>query len=275
MKQFVILFLFAVIFFIPYSTPAQEVDTFRQEGIASWYGEEFDGRPTASGEIYDSSLLTAAHPTLPFGTNLVVTNLHNKKKVFVKVNDRGPFVPARVIDVSKAAAKQLDMIVTGTAPVLIESVEKVVSVSIKEPAQIKDVVSLKDLSETLNTAKEESLAPIISTQEFPVNVPENTYSLIPAAAETEYHIKVIPETNIILDKVYCLQVGSYKTAANAVETFEKLKKVELNPSYERYTACDTEYFRVIVAGIRGSDVQSMIVKIGSAGFTEALIREER
>jgi rare lipoprotein A len=93
---------------------------FRQEGIASWYGGEFNGRPTASGEIFNASLYTAAHPTLPFGTMLTVTNLNNGRKVNVKVNDRGPFVPSRIIDLSQAAAQMLDMVAAGTAPVLLE-----------------------------------------------------------------------------------------------------------------------------------------------------------
>ena len=95
--------------------------TFRQEGFASWYGSEFDGRPTASGEIFDSSLFTAAHPTLPFGTFLIVTNRSNNRQVSVRVNDRGPFVGNRIVDISRAAAEYLDMLVTGTAPVTIET----------------------------------------------------------------------------------------------------------------------------------------------------------
>ena len=93
---------------------------FRQEGLASWYGVEFDGKPTASGEIFNSALLTAAHPTLPFGTILMVTNRQNMHSVTVRVNDRGPFVPSRIIDLSRAAAEILDMINTGTAMVIVE-----------------------------------------------------------------------------------------------------------------------------------------------------------
>ncbi|GHT77878.1 hypothetical protein FACS1894130_03510 [Spirochaetia bacterium] len=109
---------------------AQAADTarygiFRQEGIASWYGKEFAGRPTASGESFNPSQLTAAHPTLPFGTMLKITNQHNNKQVTVRVNDRGPFVSARIIDISEAAAEQLDMISTGTAPVSVESVGQI------------------------------------------------------------------------------------------------------------------------------------------------------
>jgi rare lipoprotein A len=101
--------------------PPADLSSFRQEGIASWYGGEFNGRPTASGEIFNSSLYTAAHPTLPFGTMLTVTNLNNGRKVNVKVNDRGPFVSSRIIDLSQAAAQMLDMEKEGTAPVLIEA----------------------------------------------------------------------------------------------------------------------------------------------------------
>jgi len=97
-------------------------DFFRQEGIASWYGPQFEGRPTASGEIFNSSHFTAAHPTLPFGTFLLVTNRNNNRQVSVRVNDRGPFVEGRIIDVSQAAAEHLGMIVTGTAPVIIETI---------------------------------------------------------------------------------------------------------------------------------------------------------
>jgi rare lipoprotein A len=93
---------------------------YRQEGIASWYGLEFEGRPTASGELFDPNHFTAAHPDLPFGTMLIVTNAVNGEKVMVRVNDRGPFVKSRIIDVSRAAAEKLNMLETGTAQVIIE-----------------------------------------------------------------------------------------------------------------------------------------------------------
>jgi rare lipoprotein A len=91
-----------------------------QTGIASWYGEEFHGRPTSSREIYDMNDLTAAHNTFPLGAFVAVTNLNNGLSVVVRINDRGPFVKNRVIDLSYAAARALDMIGTGTAPVRIE-----------------------------------------------------------------------------------------------------------------------------------------------------------
>ena len=78
-----------------------------QVGTASWYGEDFDGRETASGEPYNMYDFTAAHPSLPLGTWVRVTNLHNGRRVYVRINDRGPIVPGRIIDLSYGAAKAL------------------------------------------------------------------------------------------------------------------------------------------------------------------------
>lgn len=86
-------------------------------GIASWYGGKKYRKLTASGEWYNPKRFTAAHPTFPFGTKVLVTNLENKKKVVVTINDRGPSVEGRIIDLSYAAAKKLDIIRTGTAKV--------------------------------------------------------------------------------------------------------------------------------------------------------------
>lgn len=90
-----------------------------EEGIASWYGGDdgFEGKPTASGEIYDSSLLTAAHRELPLGTIVDVASLENGRSVRVRINDRGPFIKGRVIDLSRAAADRLDLIGPGTGRV--------------------------------------------------------------------------------------------------------------------------------------------------------------
>jgi len=91
-----------------------------QTGIASWYGPGFHGEATSSGEIYDQNQLTAAHRTLPLGTRVEVTNLDNGRSIEVKVNDRGPFVGDRVIDLSYAAAQAINMVGPGTAPVRIQ-----------------------------------------------------------------------------------------------------------------------------------------------------------
>jgi rare lipoprotein A len=88
-----------------------------QYGIASWYGPNFHGRYTSDGEIYNMYAMTAAHKTLPMNTIVKVTNLRNHKSVIVRINDRGPFVKGRIIDLSYAAGKKIGLDVTGTAPV--------------------------------------------------------------------------------------------------------------------------------------------------------------
>jgi rare lipoprotein A len=88
-----------------------------QEGIASWYGPGFEGRLTASGEVFDEDALTGAHRRLRFGTRVRVVNLDNGSEVIVRINDRGPFVEGRVIDVSRGAARVLGMIRAGIARV--------------------------------------------------------------------------------------------------------------------------------------------------------------
>ncbi len=98
--------------------PVKVVDSF--EGMASWYGPKFHGKKTASGEIFDMYELTAAHKSLPMGTQCIVTNLENNKSVTVRINDRGPFAKERVIDLSYASAKVIGMIHTGTTRVKVE-----------------------------------------------------------------------------------------------------------------------------------------------------------
>ena len=109
-------------------TPLTSTGTFKQRGIASWYGKKFHGQRTSSGEVYDMYAMTAAHPTLPIPSYARVTNLANQKSVVVRVNDRGPFLHDRVIDLSYAAAHKLGIIGDGSAEVEVESLSADVSV---------------------------------------------------------------------------------------------------------------------------------------------------
>lgn len=104
--------------------PSPSAARYEETGQASWYGGKFHGRLTASGERYDKHAMTAAHKTLPFGTIVEVTNRNNGKQVRVRITDRGPFVKGRIIDLSKGAAKRLDMIRDGVVPVRIRQVDR-------------------------------------------------------------------------------------------------------------------------------------------------------
>jgi rare lipoprotein A len=123
------------LFLITLSTTAQV-----QTGKASYYADRFEGQPTASGEKYRASKLTAAHRTLPFGTKVKVTNLTNNESVVVTINDRGPFVEGRVIDVSKEAAQRISFFNQGTAEVRLEIVDPTDGKSETQPVAVDHVV---------------------------------------------------------------------------------------------------------------------------------------
>ncbi|WP_256009060.1 septal ring lytic transglycosylase RlpA family protein [Desertivirga xinjiangensis] len=114
MIRFTIFFLFAA-FLVSSCAPKAT-----QTGKASFYAKKFNGRRTASGEKFRSSKRTAAHRTLPFGTKVKVTNMKNGKSVKVRINDRGPFVAGRIIDLSRKAARKIDMINQGVGTVKIQ-----------------------------------------------------------------------------------------------------------------------------------------------------------
>ncbi len=119
-----------------------------ESGTASWYGPGFQGKKTASGERFNTNDLTAAHRTLPFGTVLIVENQLNGKRVKVRINDRGPYAKNRIIDLSKAAARKIDMLSAGIAKVklyLVSSTEKELSIeNIKKSSYTVQLAAYKD-----------------------------------------------------------------------------------------------------------------------------------
>jgi rare lipoprotein A len=112
-----------------------------QVGVASWYGPGFHGNRTANGEIYDQYEITAAHPSLPLGTRAMVTNLANGRSVEVRINDRGPFVDGRVLDLSYGAARLLDVVRPGTARVRIEVLGTATRVAAARPTFVPPPVN--------------------------------------------------------------------------------------------------------------------------------------
>jgi rare lipoprotein A len=248
MKRISILFI-SGLFLTALCTAQTNTENFRQEGIASWYGREFDGRPTSSGEIFNSGLLTAAHPTLPFGTLVTVTNKNNGKIVTVKVNDRGPHVKNRIIDLSQAAAQQLDMIATGTAPVLVEALKS----GGAKPDQPQQQASGK---RAVMQAKAGVKAALHLAKEYANASPAVIRPTKPSPEEA--------------GKTYRIQVGAYTVPRYAVGAFDRLKAQGLNPAYEK----SGNFFRVVLAGLKAGEIDSVAEKLGRAGFAEALIREE-
>jgi rare lipoprotein A len=196
---------------------------------------------------------------------LKVTNQHNDKHVTVRVNDRGPFVSARIIDVSRAAAEQLDMISTGTAPVTVEGLERIV----RNPGgDVADAAgdSAEDAQPAAAEARpaDSAVYPASSAVRPPAQAaPVQTFALPPAEIKP-----AIPPAGST--KRYRLQVGAYKIPRNAADAFERLKSAGLDPAYEHVG----DLYRVVIPGVPGGEVRAAAEKIGAAGFREALIREE-
>src|SRR4030066_1208283 len=137
-----------------------------QYGVASWYGGEFHGRPTSSGEVYDMYQLSCAHNTLPLGTVVMVTNLENGRSLELKVNDRGPFVKERILDVSYAAAQMLGMWEKGTALVKVEGVSLAIEPVLRFTLQIgsfTDETNAQRLAEQLRKSFENVYVATVET----------------------------------------------------------------------------------------------------------------
>lgn len=114
------------------SRPDSDDVAFVEHGEASWYGPRFHGRKTASGVRFDQNKLTAAHRNLPLGSEVTVTNLENGQSVQVEINDRGPYIDGRIIDLSKAAARQLGMIHDGVVPVKVEATTEQMTITSRD-----------------------------------------------------------------------------------------------------------------------------------------------
>lgn len=139
----------------------REIDELTQTGKASWYGKKFHGHKTANGEVYDMFSMSAAHKNLPLPSFLKVTNLGNSKSVIVRVNDRGPFHPNRIIDLSYAAAYKLDMLKSGTADV---EIELIIPKADNESALTPKVQWFIQILASSNAAKTKQIADDISKQ---------------------------------------------------------------------------------------------------------------
>ena len=224
--------------------------SFREEGLASWYGRGFEGRPTATGEIYDPNLLTAAHRSLPFGTEVTVTNLQNMRQVTVRINDRGPFVDGRVIDISEAAARALDLVQAGIAPVIITS----------------NNVALLSAPMALEPRIEAIIAAPAGPAPSPVQTTPATGVFFPAPPARL--TGTIPTTDS--NGLYRIQVGAYSVPRNAIDAFDKLINAGLSPNFVQ----SGDYISVVLAGVRAIDIAQIAQSLGNAGFPEVLVRAE-
>ncbi len=234
---------------------AAESEIIKLEAVASFYADDFHGRPTSSGEIFDMNALTAAHKTLPFGTMLEVTNLENGKKVMVRVNDRGPFVENRELDVSKRAAELLGMIETGTARVSIRKVDSLDAAAVSAGA----TGTSGDSPAIANPAR--SPVPAVAAE-----VPAE--EVLPAAPVIPADTASITSVNTAVQ--WRIQLGAFSREENATRMAVRLRKDGFNPSFER----TDEFTRVILAGIPDEELSGTKYRLNSAGYEGFLVKRE-
>ncbi|MBI1359573.1 MAG: septal ring lytic transglycosylase RlpA family protein [Alphaproteobacteria bacterium] len=247
--------------------PAYEPN-YDEVGIASWYGPTFHGKASASGETFDEMALTAAHPTLPIPSIVRVTNLENGKTTLVRVNDRGPFVDNRIIDLSRRAGEVLGLHEKGTAKVRVQYVGPAPEKANSLPKGVQTVaqhVELAPRREAHTPALE--TAPVTSPREMPVlvNSPATLPSPTPDVRE------VAPAATPVAAAGFALQAGSFGDPANAEALKARLSA--LGPvSVVKANVNGRNYYRVVVGPwATRSQADDMQNRLMSAGYKAIVV----
>ena len=242
MRFFLKIFL-CFIFIVFSSNVAAQV--YKSDAIVSFYAGDFHGKRTSNGEYFDMNAMTCASKNFPFDSILKVTNLANAKSVQVRVNDRGPFVPNRELDLSLAAAKKLDMIKAGTIHAKIE------------------IVKLgPDTNLSRQTA---SKADKIMQKRFGVKVPK-------ISAETFETLKKALSEKLEAGTYWDFQIASFSTRENAVEFAKKLTRQGFsNIIFQKNTK--KSIYRVVIKGVRAEDVPKIEEKLNANGYNQYIIKK--
>ncbi|HUX22275.1 MAG TPA: septal ring lytic transglycosylase RlpA family protein [Spirochaetia bacterium] len=218
-------------------------------GLASWYGSRFHGRLTANGEVYDMNKLTAANKTLPFGTVVKVTNLENGKAVDVTINDRGPFVAGRIIDLSRAAAEAVGLTSMGVAKVRLH------------------IVKLGDGARV--TAAERAKMAAIASAGGTAAASQSAATATSTAGDAATHQSAAtpaPQSNLPV----ILQLGAFHDLGNAVRLKDYLDQNGFNPLYEK----SGDVTRVVLVSVPAVQLSSVRERLAKIGINSVLVRHE-
>ena len=256
--------------------PQEDYD-YREVGIASWYGPDFHNGMTANGEKYDMYALTAAHRTLPLPSIVKVTNLENGKSVVVRVNDRGPFVNNRIIDVSKTAAEILGFDAQGTAKVRVEVMKdeskKLKKEILKNGGKVVGGPPLPDVP-PIETAQE-PVSPIPLAN--PVMAERVSSSTIEELETTETTVSqpqpiYTPQTTSVGN--YYVQAGAFSNPENAQRMRERLASYGSVVVSEKQTAKGVLYRVRLGPYANGDDAVAAMDRLGAAGFDDTRLIQE-
>lgn len=218
-----------------------EAKFYAKEGLASYYHLKFNGRKTASGDIYNSTQFTAAHKTLPMNSYALVTNLHNNRKVIVRINDRGPFSDKRLIDLSHAAAKELGLIARGTGHVRIEALhlardgqlsgaaaETLVKHAKNEEAIDRLNKNVKKPSYSTELTRKKTSQYMLKMSKFPSR--KQAEQFVEKSALKDVKIKIMSK-----GKQYEIHFGPFDAKQKVTQAKKKLQKIATNHPLIVYT----------------------------------------
>jgi len=231
-------------------TPFAELRPYRERGVASWYGRRFNGQLTASGERYDMYSMSAAHPLLPIPSYARVTNLANGRSVVVRINDRGPFIGERIIDLSYAAAFKLGFVDQGSAQVEVESVlPGGAATAIAQPAPFAEPAAAPAATAVAAVAEVPAVTPAPAVVQAPAAAPAQVATQAAAAAQPgvylqlgafasrdnaeSFRLRVYRELAWLTDKIQIFNSGSlYKVHLGPYRTRAEAKPVALRIATE-------------------------------------------
>ncbi|MCR4579793.1 MAG: septal ring lytic transglycosylase RlpA family protein [Treponema sp.] len=223
-------------------------EMYMERATVSFYANDFHGKKTSSGEIFNMNDLTCANKSLPFDTKLKVTNLENGKSVTVRVNDRGPFVADRELDLSKAAAEKLGMINAGTAQVSIEIISRGPDTELSRVTAEKAMKLVAQRSGGKSQAKASE-------------------SKSKAQSQSKSSVEVYPEGTF-----WDFQMGAFSTRENANQLAQKL----LNDGFDDVVFQKTsKVYRVVIRKVPANQVEKMKESLYKKGYTNPLIRQRK
>lgn len=230
---------------------------YKSSATASYYGKDFHGKKTSNGEVFNMNDLTCAHKSLPFDTILRITNLSNGKTVKVRVNDRGPFVVGREIDLSTAAAKKLDMMKAGTAKVKIEIVKMGpdTALSRQTAEKAREIMAKKEGSSKSSTSGKKKTS-------------SNSKKKTTESKKAENEVNNGDNPNQIV--YWDIQVGAFKSKENARKRAKALSDAGFSSIVIQKTG---EIYRVAIKEVKSEDVAELEGRLQEKGFSEYTIRK--
>ena len=250
--------------------PAEDLD-YSETGIASWYGEDFNGLRTANGERYDMSALTAAHRTLPMPSAVRVTNLENGRSIILRINDRGPFASGRIIDVSRHAASLLGFQRQGTAKVRVDILSDE-SRNLKLAALNSPAGRSQQVAIVASPRQAVTKTPLAGVPESAAVLPASrTASVAPRPTITAKSLPTAVTVQPVQDTALFVQVGAFGDFGNALRIRDRLFHLG-GTSISRIRSGGLDLYRVRLGPLRDvREADTVLAEIAGAGFANAQI----